>query len=296
MEDIFSQFGDIFGGSGGGAFEEFFRGSRGKSTGQRGSNLRIKVKLTLEEIATGVAKKIKVNKQNSCHTCGGSGAKDRSSVQTCGTCRGSGYVRQVRSTFLGQMQTTTTCQTCHGSGEVVTANCPTCKGEGRVVGEETIDIDIPAGVSEGMQLSLSGRGNSGMKGGPPGDLLISIEEIPHEHLIRDGLNIIYDLYLNFADAALGKSVEVPVLDGKVKIKVPPGTQAGKIFRLKGKGLPSVQSYEHGDQLIQVNVWTPKKLTEEEKRLMEKLRDMQNFQPDPGKGDRGFFEKMKDYFG
>ncbi len=301
MEDIFAQFGDIFGGGGGGGspFDEFFRGGRGgggrRPTGQRGSNLRIKVKLTLEEIATGVTKKIKVKKQVGCDTCGGSGAKDRSSVQTCGTCRGSGYVRQVRSTFLGQMQTTTTCPTCQGSGEVVTANCPNCKGDGRVYGDETIEIDIPAGVSEGMQLSLSGKGNMGAKGGPPGDLLLNIEEVPHEELHRDGLNIIYDLHLNIADAALGTSVEVPVIDGRVKIKVPPGTQAGKIFRLKGKGVPSVQSYEKGDQLIQVNVWTPKKMTDEERRILEKIRELPNFQPEPGKGERGFFDKMKDYF-
>lgn len=300
MEDIFAQFGDIFG-STGSPFDEFFRGSRGgggggrRASGQRGSNLRIRVKLTLEEIATGVTKKIKVKKQVTCQTCGGSGAKDRSSVQTCGTCRGSGYIRQVRSTFLGQMQTTTTCPTCQGSGEVVTANCPTCRGEGHVYGEEMIEIDIPAGVAEGMQLSLSGKGNAGTKGGPPGDLLINIEEEPHEHLQRDGLNLIYDLFINFADAALGTSLEVPTIDGKVKIKVPPGTQAGKIFRLRGKGLPSVQSYERGDQLIQVNVWTPKKLTDEERRILEKMRDLPNFQPDPGKGERGFFDKMKDYF-
>lgn len=299
MEDIFAQFGDIFG-STGSPFDEFFRGSRGggggrRPSGQRGSNLRIRVKLTLEEIATGVTKKIKVKKQVPCETCGGSGAKDKSSVQTCGTCRGSGYVRQVRSTFLGQMQTTTTCPTCHGSGEVVTANCPTCRGEGHVYGEETIEIDIPAGVAEGMQLSLSGKGNAGTKGGPPGDLLINIEEEPHEHLQRDGLNLIYDLFINFADAALGTSLEVPTIDGRVKIKVPPGTQAGKIFRLRGKGLPSVQSYERGDQLIQVNVWTPKKLSDEERRMLEKMRDLPNFQPDPGKGERGFFDKMKDYF-
>ncbi len=298
MEDIFAQFGDIFGNTGS-PFDEFFRGQRGsgggRRTGQRGSNLRIKVKMTLEEIALGVTKKIKVKKQTHCHTCGGSGAKDSSSTQTCGTCRGSGYVRQVRSTFLGQMQTTTTCPTCQGSGEVVTANCPTCKGDGREYGEETIEIDIPAGVAEGMQLSLSGKGNAGAKGGPPGDLLINIEETPHEHLQRDGLNLVYDLFLNFADVALGTSVEVPVIDGNVKIKVPPGTQAGKIFRLKGKGLPSVQSYDKGDQLIQVNVWTPKKLTEEERQMLEKLKDMPNFQPEPGKSERGFFDKMKDYF-
>jgi molecular chaperone DnaJ len=300
MEDIFSQFGDIFGGGGGGGspFDEFFRGQRGgggRPQGQRGSNLRIKVKLTLEEIATGVHKKIKVNKQVHCQTCGGSGAKDKSSVQTCGTCRGSGYVRQVRSTFLGQMQTTTTCPTCQGSGETITANCVTCKGGGLVYGEETIDIDIPAGVAEGMQLSLGGKGNAGAKGGPNGDLLINVEEIPHEHLQRDGLNIVYDLHINFADAALGTSVEVPTIEGPVKIKVPNGTQAGKIFRLKGKGLPSVQSYEKGDQLIQVNVWTPKKLTDEERRMLEKMREMPNFNPAPEKGERGFFDKMKDYF-
>lgn len=300
MEDIFSQFGDIFGGGGGGSpFDEFFRGGQrgggGRPMGQRGSNLRIKVKLTLEEIATGVNKKIKVNKQVNCHTCGGSGAKDKSSVQTCGTCRGSGYVRQVRSTFLGQMQTTTTCPTCQGSGETITANCPTCKGDGRTYAEETIDINIPAGVAQDMQLSLAGKGNAGAKGGPNGDLLINIEEIPHESLQRDGLNIIYDLYVNFADAALGTSVEVPTIEGPVKIKVPTGTQAGKIFRLKGKGLPSVQSYEKGDQLIQVNVWTPKKLTDEERRILERMRDLPNFKPSPEKGERGFFDKMKDYF-
>lgn len=297
MEDIFSQFGDIFGG-GGSPFDEFFRGGRsggGRPRGQRGSNLRIKVKLTLEEIASGVTKKIKVKKQITCDTCNGTGAKDSNSVSTCGTCRGSGVVRQVRNTFLGQMQTTTTCPTCHGSGEVVTASCSTCKGTGIDYGEETIEIEIPGGVAEGMQLSMSGRGNAGRKGGPAGDLLINIEEIPHDSLQRDGLNVIYELHLNFADVSLGTSVEVPTIDGRVKIKVPAGTQAGKIFRLKGKGLPSVQSYEHGDQLIHVNVWTPKKLSNEEREILEKMRGMQNFQPDPGKGERSFFDKMKDYF-
>ncbi|RMG85421.1 MAG: molecular chaperone DnaJ [Bacteroidetes bacterium] len=298
MEDIFAQFGDIFGDSGS-PFESFFRqSSRGgarRARGQRGTNLRIKVKLTLEEIAKGVTKKIKVKKEISCQTCGGSGAKDRNAVQQCSTCRGSGYVRQIRSTFLGQMQTTTTCPTCEGSGQTITANCPSCKGSGKVYGEETIEIEIPAGVAEGMQLSMSGKGNAGSKGGPAGDLLISIEEVPHEFLKRDHMNLIYDLYLNFADAALGKTVEVPTIDGRVKIKIPPGTQSGKIFRLQGKGLPSVQSYGKGDQLVHVNIWTPKKLNNEERALMEKLRKMPNFQPQPGKNERSFFEKMKDYF-
>ncbi|GJM31172.1 MAG: chaperone protein DnaJ [Saprospiraceae bacterium] len=299
MEDIFRQFGDIFGDSGGGSpFGDFFGGAGGgrtRSRGQRGSNLRIKVSLGLEEIANGTTKKIKVRKQISCDTCGGSGAKDSNSVQTCGTCRGGGYVRQVKSTFLGQMQTTVTCPTCGGSGQTVTANCSKCKGDGRTYGDETIEIEIPAGVEEGMQLSLRGKGNAGANGGPPGDLLINVEEIPHESLQRDGMKLIYELYLNFADAALGTSVEVPTIEGLVKIKIPAGTQSGKIFRLKGKGLPSVQSYGRGDELIYVNVWTPKKVNNDERVLLEKLRDMPNFNPQPGKSDKGFFEKMRDYF-
>ncbi len=296
MDDIFQQFGDIFGDSG---FGSFFGGGRSSSTsrsrGQRGSNLRIKVALTLEEIASGVNKKIKVRKQVVCDVCNGSGAKDSGSVNTCGTCRGSGYVRQIKNTFLGQMQTTTTCPTCGGSGQVITANCSKCKGDGRVYDEETIEIEIPAGVEEGMQLSLRGKGNAGLRGGPSGDLLISVEEKNHQYLQRDGINLIYELYLNFADAALGTSVEVPTIESKVKIKVPPGTQSGKIFRLKGKGLPSVQSYNKGDQLIHVNVWTPKKLNNDERAILEKLRGMPNFTPKPGKSDKGFFERMKDYF-
>ncbi len=295
MEDIFQQFGNIFDGAG---FESFFGSSRGRgsrSRGQRGTNLRIKVDLSLEEIAYGVNKKIKVKKQVSCDTCDGTGAKDSSSVRTCTTCNGSGYVRQIRNTFIGQMQTTTTCPTCNGSGQIVTANCPACKGDGRVHGEETLEIDIPAGVEEGMQLSLRGKGNAGLRGGPNGDLLISIQEQPHEFLQRDGQNVIYELYLNFADAALGTSVEIPTLGGTVKIKVPAGTQSGKIFRLKEKGVPSVQGYDKGDQLIHLNVWTPKKLNGEERKMLEIMREMPNFHPAPGKSERTFFEKMKDYF-
>ena len=295
MEDIFEHFGDIFGDAGS-PFESFFGGrTRSRTAGQRGSNLRIKVSLTLEEISKGISKKIKVKKQSKCDQCGGSGAKDASSVSTCGTCRGSGYVRQVKSTFLGQMQTTTSCPTCKGTGQTITANCSKCKGDGRQYTEETIDIDIPAGVAEGMQLSVRGKGNAGKAGGPAGDLLIVIEEITHEHLLRDGNNVIYDLFLNFADAALGTSVQVPTLGGKVKIKVPPGSQAGKIFRLKGKGIPEVQGYNKGDQLINVNIWTPKKLNDEEKKLLEKMRGLPNFKPAPGKDEKGFFERMKDFF-
>lgn len=297
MEDIFEQFGHVFGDSGS-PFDTFFGGGRSgqrRASGQKGSNLRIKVALTLEEVKDGVTKKIKVKKQTTCTACGGNGAKDKSSVKTCGTCAGSGYVRQVRSTFLGQMQTTAACPTCGGTGTQVTAKCGTCKGDGRLMDAETIEIEIPAGVEDGMQLSMRGKGNAGKNGGPSGDLLINIEEKTHEHFSRDGMNIIYDLYLNFADAALGTSVEVPTLGGQVKIKVPAGTQAGKIFRLRGKGLPSVQSYGTGDQLINVNIWTPKSLSKDDEALLEKMRQSPNFDPNPGKAEKGFFDRMKDYF-
>ena len=296
MEDIFGQFGDIFGDSGS-PFESFFGGRSGgqQRRGNKGSNLRIKVKLTLEEMAKGVNKKIKVKKQVTCSTCDGSGAKDSQSIQTCGTCNGSGYVRQVKNTFLGQMQTTTTCPTCSGSGQTVKSNCTDCRGSGTKAGEETLNVDIPAGVESGMQLSMRGKGNSGSKGGPPGDMLITIEEKPHDHFIRDGNHIVYDLFLNFADAALGTSVEVPTLDGRVSIKIPAGTQAGKIFRLKGKGFPVLQGYGQGDQLINVNLWTPKTVNAEERKLLEKMRELPSFQPKPGTSERGFFQRMKEFF-
>lgn len=296
MDDIFSQFGDIFG-DGGSPFDSFFGGGGGRtrSTGQRGSNLRIKIALTLGEIQKGVTKKIKVKKEKSCSTCDGTGAKDASSVKSCGTCGGSGYVRQIKSTFLGQMQTTAACPTCQGRGKQITDLCGACGGKGTERGEEMIELEIPAGVEGGMQLSMRGKGNMGRNGGPAGDLLINIEEVAHEEFARDGQNVIYDLFLNFADAALGTSIEVPTLDGKVKIKIPAGTQAGKILRLREKGLPSVQSYGKGDQLINVNIWTPKDLNDEEKKLLEKMRSMPNFEPNPDKKEKGFFEKMKDYF-
>jgi len=301
MEDIFSQFGDIFGGGGGGGspFESFFGGQqRGGASGRRvakGSNLRIKVKLTLEEIAHGAEKKIKVNKQVVCKTCDGSGAKDKSSISTCKTCGGNGSVRRVTNTILGQMQTTATCPTCNGSGSQITSKCNSCHGEGTVRGEETISINIPAGVSDGMQLSMSGKGNAAPNGGIPGDLIILIEEIPHETLKREGNNVVYDLHLSIVDAALGYSAEVPTIDGKAKIKIEPGTQSGKLLRLKAKGIPEVNSYHRGDQIIHVNIWTPKALSSEERSMLEKLRESPNFKPQPGKNDKSFFEKMKEYF-
>lgn len=296
MEDIFANFGDIFGED---IFGSFFGGSGGRTQqrtrGVRGSNLRVKIRLTYEEIAKGVNKKIKVKKYIPCQQCGGLGAKDKGAYQTCSTCGGSGQVRRVTQTFLGQMQTVTTCPACNGEGSIITAKCNNCKGEGRVYAEETVSIDIPAGVQEGMQLSMSGNGNAGERGGMPGDLIILIEEEPHPHLQRDGLNVAYDLYISFPDAAFGTQAEVPIIGGKAKIKIPPGTQSGKIFRLKGKGFPSVNSYEKGDQLIHVNVWTPQQLTAEEKEWLEKLQEAPNFQPQPEKSEKNFFDRVRDIF-
>ncbi len=295
MEDIFSQFGDIFGEDiFGGFFGQRGRGGQ-RSRGVRGSNLRVKLKLTYEEIAKGVTKNIKVKKHVVCNTCQGSGAKDKGSVQTCGTCGGSGQVRRVQNTFLGQMQTVTTCPTCNGEGSTITAKCGTCRGEGRVYGEETVSVDIPAGVQEGMQLNLSGRGNAGERGGSPGDLIILIEEETHKELHRDGLNAAYELHISFTDAVFGTQIEVPTIDGRAKIKIPPGTQSGKIFRLKGKGFPAVNSYEKGDELIYVNVWTPQQLAPEEKAMLEKLSHSPNFMPQPEKTEKGFFDKLREMF-
>ncbi len=297
MDDIFSNFGDIFGDD---AFGSFFggggrRGGGAKARGQRGSNLRIKLKLTYEEIAKGVTKNVKVKKHVVCTTCAGSGAKDKNSVQNCGTCAGSGQVRKVTSTFLGQMQTVTTCPTCNGEGTTITSKCGACKGDGRVYGEETIAIDIPAGVQEGMQLSMGGKGNAGARGGGPGDLIIQIEEEAHEELHRDGLNVAFDLHITFPDAVFGTNVEVPTIDGRAKIKIPAGTQSGKIFRLKGKGFPEVQGYHRGDQLINVNIWTPQSVSSDEKDALEKMAASSNFKPNPAKGEKSFFDRVKEAF-
>jgi len=301
MEDIFSQFGDVFGddlfGSFFGGGQRARGGQRGnqRSRGIRGSNLRVKLKLTYEEIAKGVSKNIKVKKYIVCTTCNGSGAKDKGSVQTCSTCGGNGQVRRVQNTFLGQMQTVTTCPTCNGEGTTITAKCGTCKGEGRVFGEETVSIEIPAGVQEGMQLNVNGKGNAGERGGMAGDLIILIEEEPHKELHREGLNVAFELHLPFTDAVFGTQVEVPTIDGRAKIKIPAGTQSGKIFRLKGKGFPAVNSYEKGDQLIQVNVWTPQHVSAEEKAMLEKISQSENFKPQPDKNEKNFFDKIKEMF-
>lgn len=298
MEDIFSHFGDIFGSGGGDPFSSFFGGGGGRRgrTVNRGSNLRVKVKLTLEEVAHGVEKKIKVNKYVSCQTCSGTGAKGGSSYSTCSTCRGSGHVSRVTSTFLGQMQTTSTCPNCGGEGKIITDKCTDCAGNGVIKGEEIISIKIPAGVSEGMQLSMGGKGNAAARGGIAGDLLIQIEEVKHELFERDGNNLHYEHYISFSEAVLGSSADIPTIDGKVKIKIDPGTQSGKVLRLRGKGLTSVNGYEgKGDLLITLSIWTPKNVSKEEKNMLEKMGKSENFRPSPGNNDRTFFSRMKDLF-
>lgn len=297
MEDIFSNFGDVFGDD---IFGSFFgggaRGGGQQRRGSRGSNLRIKLKLTYAEIANGVSKKIKVKKYVVCNTCAGSGARDSNSVQTCTACGGSGQVRQVTNTFLGQMQTVTTCPKCNGQGTTITHKCNTCKGEGRVYGEETVDINVPAGVQEGMQMSITGKGNAGENGGPAGDLLILIEEEKHPELVRRDNDVLYNLTLSFYEVVFGTQVEVPTIDGSAKIKIPAGTQSGKVFKLKGKGFPEVNGYNRGDQLVQVSVYTPQHLTDSEKEAMEKLKDAPNFQPsEEAKKEKSFFDRIKDIF-
>ncbi len=289
INDIFDQFSDIFGGGFGGSSTR----NRGRRV-NRGSNIRIKLKLTLEEIAEGCTKKVKVNKYVTCDTCNGTGAKN-GAYKICSTCNGTGVVTRVTHTFLGRMQTQITCPNCNGEGRIIEEKCQKCWGDGVVREEEVIELNIPAGVGEGMQLTVSGKGNMGPRGGIPGDLLVVIEEQEHETLQRDGDNLIYELYISFIDAVLGTEVEIPSIGGRVKIKIPPGTQAGKLFRLKGKGLPNIQTKFRGDLLINVNVWTPQKVNREERELLEKLRNSENFVPKPGREDRSFFDRVKDYF-
>ncbi|WP_266365223.1 molecular chaperone DnaJ [Tellurirhabdus rosea] len=295
MEDIFANFGDIFGDDS--PFGSFFGrgGQQGGRRVRRGSDLRIKLKLNLQEIANGVEKKIKVKRHVACTTCGGNGSKNGTAVTNCNTCSGTGQVRKVVNTMLGQMVSTSTCPTCNGEGKLVTDRCDVCFGEGRVLQEDVIPLRIPAGVADGIQLSVGGRGNVPPRGGVAGDLLVVIEEEEDENLKRDGNNVIFDLHVNFVDAALGTSVEVPTIDGRARITLEPGTQGGKILRLKGKGIKELNGYGRGDQLIHVNIWTPKSLSSEERTILEKLRSSPNFQPKPGKNEKGFFERMKDFF-
>ncbi|MFT5958441.1 MAG: molecular chaperone DnaJ [Polaribacter sp.] len=287
MDDIFSQFGDIFGGGGGGGFGGFGGGGGQRQARVKGGNMRIRVKLTLEEIAKGVEKNVKVRRKVQA---------DGVSYKTCTTCNGSGQQMRVTNTILGRMQTAVTCGTCSGAGEIINNKPDGADAQGLIIKEETVSINIPAGVTEGVQLKVGGKGNDAPgKNSISGDLLVLIEEIPHETLKREGTNVHYDLYINFSEAVLGTSREVDTVSGKVKIKIDGGSQSGKILRLKGKGLPSIERYGTGDFLIHINVWTPKELNKEQRQFFEKMTDTENFKPAPNKSDKSFFEKVKDMF-
>ncbi|MAM27895.1 MAG: molecular chaperone DnaJ [Flavobacteriaceae bacterium] len=289
MEDIFSQFGDIFGGAfgGGGGFSGFsgFGGGGGRRT-VKGSNLRIRVKLTLEEIANGVEKKIKVKRKKQAQG---------TTYKTCATCNGVGQVTRIQNTILGRMQTSAPCSTCGGSGQIIDKKPANADAQGMLTTEDTVSIKIPAGVVDGMQLKVTGKGNDAPGNGLAGDLLVAIEELPHQSLQREGDNLHYDLYVSFSEAALGASKEIDTVTGKVRIKVEPGVQSGKILRLRNKGIPSINGYGTGDLLVHVNVWTPKSLSKEQKEFFEKMSTDDHFQPNPEKEDKSFFEKVKDMF-
>ncbi|MBC5864448.1 molecular chaperone DnaJ [Flavobacterium sp. K77] len=282
MDDIFSQFGDIFGGGFGG----FGGGGGGGNRRTKGSNLRIKVKLTLEEIANGVEKKVKVKRKVQAAGV---------TYKTCNTCNGQGQVMRVTNTILGRMQSASTCPTCNGSGQILDKKPADADSQGMVLEDETVSIKIPAGVVDGMQLKVSNKGNDAPGNSVPGDLIVAIEELEHDFLKREGENLHFDLYISFAEAVLGISKDIEAINGKVRIKLEEGIQSGKILRLKGKGIPSINGYGNGDLLVHVNVWTPKTLNKEQRQFFEKNMNDDNFHPNPEKSDKSFFEKVKDMF-
>ena len=295
MDDIFSMFGDIFGGRGGfGGFSGFGGGGGQSQRRFRGSDLRVKVKLNLKEIAEGTTKKFKLKKYVPCSHCHGSGAEGTGGMETCPTCKGSGTVIRTQQSIFGMMQTQTVCPQCNGEGKIIKNKCKECNGEGVVYGEEGVEVKIPAGVAEGMQLSMSGKGNAGRHNGVAGDLLIQVEEEAHPDLIRQDDDLIYNLLLSFPTAALGGAVEIPTIDSKVKVKIEAGTQPGKVLRLRGKGLPSVNGYGTGDLLVNVSVYVPEALSKDEKRTLEELETSDNFRPNMSIKEK-IFKKFKSLF-
>jgi molecular chaperone DnaJ len=304
INDIFSTFSDIFGGGTGGTlFDEMFGGqtrtrSRGSSA-TPGSDLKIRLKLTLEEIATGVEKRLKIKKWKRCETCNGTGARSSSSSVTCPVCSGTGEVRQVSRSVFGQFVNIQTCQNCNGEGKIIREGCPTCHGEGRVEGESTLKVSIPAGVGEGNYIPLRGEGNVGRRGGPAGDIIVVIEEEPHKVFVRDGNDVILDLLISFPEAALGAEIEVPTLTGRAKLRVEPGTQSGRVLRMRDKGIPHLNSFGRGDQLVRVNVWVPTRISSEERTLLKQFAAGENASPKDGdtsaNSDRSFFSRVKKVF-
>lgn len=296
MEDIFSMFGDIFGGHGGFGGFGGFGGGRHSKPQYRGGDLRLKVRLTLAEIATGVTKKFKVKKKVTCTHCHGSGAEGAGGTESCPTCHGSGYVTRTQQSIFGMMQTQSVCPTCHGEGTVIKNKCKECGGEGVVNGEEVIEVKIPAGVADGMIVNVPGKGHAARKGGVPGDIQVFIEEEPHKELLREDNNLIYNLLLDVPTAALGGDAEIPTIDGKVRIKIEPGTQPGKVVRLRGKGLPAVQGYGYGtgDLIVNISVYIPETLSKEEKKALEQMKASENFAPNMTIKEK-IFRKFKSYF-
>ena len=305
INDIFSAFGDIFGGGmGGGIFEEVFGGGSrarrrsGPRKGSPGSDLKVKLKLSLEEIAAGVEKKLKIRRQKTCDTCHGTGAHGNSGRSTCPQCSGTGEIRQVSRSMFGQFVNIATCVNCSGEGTIIRELCPECRGEGRIQGETTIKVNVPAGVSEGNYIPLQGQGNAGRRGGPAGDLIVVIEELPHEHFSREGDDIVYNLLVSFPVASLGGSVEIPTLTGKAKLTIDPGTPSGRLLRMRERGIAHLNGHGRGDQLVRVSVWVPPKLSAEEKELLRKLTRGQNITPneeDRKNASGTFFDKVRDAF-
>lgn len=297
INDIFSNFGDIFGGS---IFDDVLSGGRQqrrRASGQAGSDLRVQLKLTLEEIATGVEKKIKIKKSKTCHTCSGSGAKPGSAKTTCPHCGGTGELRQVSRSMFGQFVNITTCLHCGGEGQIIRDQCPTCSGEGRESGETTVKVNVPAGVSEGNYIAMQGQGNAGRRGGPAGDIIVEFQELRHEHFVRNGDDIIYNALISFPEAVMGGDIEVPTLTGRSRVKIEPGTMPGKILRMKEKGIQHLNSHGKGDQLIRVQVWVPTKLNAREKELLKELSSSEHIVPseEEKNANKSFFEKVRNAF-
>ena len=288
MDDIFEHFGDIFGGAFGG-------GGRSRSRTNRGGDIRVTVRLTLQEVAEGVTKKLKLNKTVTCEKCGGSGAKDASSIVTCPECNGSGYVITVQNSFFGRMQTQSVCPTCGGTGRSIKDKCSKCGGEGTERGQEIVEVKIPAGIAEGMAVTVRGKGNAARRGGVSGDLIVVIEEEHNPELIRDGNDLIHNMNITVTTALLGGEVEVPTIDGKVRIKIAPGTHAGKVLRLRGKGLPDVNGYGRGDIMVVVDITIPDDLTKEERKLIEQLAEQPHFKRASSVENQNIFERMKNFF-
>ncbi|MEM8556815.1 MAG: molecular chaperone DnaJ [Bacteroidota bacterium] len=294
ISDIFSAFSDIFGGD---VRFDFNQRGNGRRGGRPGSDLRVRLKLTLEEISEGVERQLKLRKYVACEVCDGAGAEGGDAgYATCPTCNGSGEVRQVSNSFFGQFVNVQPCPQCRGEGRIVQNRCGNCTGEGRLKGEEMVTIEVPGGVSEGQYLNLRGKGNAGQRGGPSGSLRVEIEEVEHEHFTREGMDIVYDLALSFPDAALGTEVEVPTLKGRARLQIDPGLQSGRILRMRGRGLPELgSSSRRGDQMVRVHVWTPQDLSPEERTVLQDLRDSPAFQPKKNGERRSFFSRVKDAF-